>query len=86
MRGGRWSGDRACSVYAACRERLDYSMSAQGAGGVHFEHFLHVCDAGRVEAQRLVERPRLLPRVRRRAYNARGAPIKREWEAGMLMG
>ena len=72
MRGGRWSGDRACSVYAACRERLDYSMSAHGAGGVHFEHFLHVCDAGRVEAQRLVERPRLLPRVRRRAYGVQG--------------
>jgi hypothetical protein len=32
----------------------------------HLEHPGHVLDAGRVEAQRLVERRRLLPRVTRR--------------------
>eukprot|EP00964_Phaeocystis_antarctica_P062004 scaffold37095_cov57-Phaeocystis_antarctica.AAC.1 len=29
--------------------------------GAHPEHVAHVRDAGRVEAQRLVERPRVLP-------------------------
>ena len=38
--------------------------------GAHFEHGPHVRDAGRVEAQRLVERRRALPRVERRAYGA----------------
>ena len=37
-------------------------------GGAHVEHVLHVYDAGGVEAQRLVERIRDLPRVERRAY------------------
>ena len=34
---------------------------AQGAGGAHVEHGVHGRDAGRVEAQRLVERLRFLP-------------------------
>eukprot|EP00964_Phaeocystis_antarctica_P033237 scaffold18868_cov59-Phaeocystis_antarctica.AAC.2 len=29
--------------------------------GAHVEHLQHGCDAGRVEAQQLVERPRVLP-------------------------
>ena len=29
--------------------------------GAHLEHVLHICDTGRVEAQRLVERTRILP-------------------------
>eukprot|EP00964_Phaeocystis_antarctica_P091314 scaffold58545_cov57-Phaeocystis_antarctica.AAC.2 len=41
---------------------------AVSEGGAHVEHALHVLDAGRVEAQRLVERRRFLPRVERRAY------------------
>ena len=37
-------------------------------GGAHHEHVLHACDAGRVEAQRLVERRRhFLPSIERRA-------------------
>ena len=39
-------------------------------GGAHPEHGAHVRDLGRVEAQRLVERRRVLPRVERRAYGA----------------
>ena len=35
--------------------------SGQGTRGAHVKHVLHVCDAGRVEAQRLVERGRALP-------------------------
>ena len=33
----------------------------QGMRGAHIKHVLHVCDAGRVEAQRLVKRRRVLP-------------------------
>ena len=33
----------------------------QGTRGAHVEHVLHVCDLGRVEAERLVERLRGLP-------------------------
>eukprot|EP00964_Phaeocystis_antarctica_P041072 scaffold23483_cov58-Phaeocystis_antarctica.AAC.2 len=48
-------------------------------GGAHPEHVAHVRDAGGVEAQRLVERRRVLPRVERRACDAgQGAG----WEAG----
>ena len=47
-----------------------------GAGGAHVEHEVHVCDFGGVEAQRLVERRRLLPRVETRAGRGAG------WEAG----
>ena len=39
-------------------------------GGAHIEHVAHARDAGGVEAQRLVERIRILPRVERRAYGA----------------
>ena len=39
--------------------------SVQGTGGVHLEHCHHACDAGRIEVQRLVQRLRVLPRVKR---------------------
>ena len=50
-------------------------LGGQGTRGAHFEHVTRVCDAGRVEAQRLVERHRMLPgRNEKRAYDAgRGA-------------
>eukprot|EP00964_Phaeocystis_antarctica_P079779 scaffold49742_cov60-Phaeocystis_antarctica.AAC.5 len=54
--------------------RRTTAAQAAARGGAHVEHEPHVCDAGRVEAQRLVERRRALPRVERRAYRAgRGA-------------
>ena len=47
-------------------------VSGQGTrGGAHREHVAHVRDAGGVEAQRLVERRRFLPRIERRACGAR---------------
>ena len=54
--------------------------------GAHKEHGSKVCDARHVEAQRLVERRRVLPSVERRAYGAgarcgmgggRGATVQR---------
>ena len=35
--------------------------AGQGTRGAHCEHLVHVRDAGGVEAERLVERPRDLP-------------------------
>ena len=43
---------------------------AQGTRGAHFEHVGHGYEAGGIEAQRLVERQRALPRVESRAYGA----------------
>ena len=51
----------------------------QGMRGAHGEHAAHVLDTGRVEAQRLVKHPRVLPRVERRAY---GAGQGAGWGAG----
>eukprot|EP00964_Phaeocystis_antarctica_P011003 scaffold6041_cov54-Phaeocystis_antarctica.AAC.3 len=66
------AGDRgARSVQERARLQIGKSRAR---GGAHEEHGAHGCDAGRVEAQRLVERPRELPRVERRARDAgRGA-------------
>jgi len=47
-------------------------VSGHGTPEAHVEHVAHVCDAGRVEAERLVERRRALPRVKRTAYAVRG--------------
>ena len=52
-----------------------------GTRVAHPKHVLHDCDLGRVEAQRLVERRRALPRVERRAYGA-GRAAGREAEDG----
>ena len=63
-RRGRRS--RACTVEA----RLQ--IGGRARGGAHEEHIVHACDLGRIEAERLVERIRILPRVERRAYTVRG--------------
>ena len=64
------------AAQAACTgmTRLKEGFGPQGMRGAHPEHEAHVRDAGRVPAQRLVERPRGLPRVERTACDAgRGA-------------
>ena len=57
--GGRGRG--AGAAQAARTGRAQLEVGGQGTRGAHPEHVLHVRDAGRVEAQRLVERRRLLP-------------------------
>ena len=56
----------------------------QGTRGAHVKHGLHGCDAGRIEAQRLVERRRRLPR--RKGSIGRGATCgsggERAWGGG----
>eukprot|EP00964_Phaeocystis_antarctica_P103349 scaffold68639_cov42-Phaeocystis_antarctica.AAC.1 len=50
--------------------RARLQIGSRARRGAHVEHVAHVRDAGGVEAQRLVERRRGLPRVERRAYGA----------------
>eukprot|EP00964_Phaeocystis_antarctica_P164120 scaffold141612_cov127-Phaeocystis_antarctica.AAC.2 len=50
--------------------RARLQIGGRARGGAHVEHGVHVCDAGGVEAQRLVERRRALPRAEGRAYGA----------------
>ena len=73
MRGGRRGAAKGRRPrMQRAREGLT-GVWAQGTGGVHLEHFLHGRDAGRVEAQRLVERLRFLP-SRKGVYDARRSP------------
>ena len=45
-------------------------VGGQGTRGAHLEHDAHLYDLGRVEAERLVERPRALPSRNGGAYDA----------------
>ena len=66
----RREGSAVAAARAACRSRAGLEwLGHRARGGAHVEHALHGCDAGRVEAQRLVERRGLLP-SERRAYDA----------------
>ena len=56
---GRWRRKRHA------RGGTDSRLGGQGTRGAHFEHGAHVRDAGRIEAQRLVERVRTLPSPRK---------------------
>eukprot|EP00964_Phaeocystis_antarctica_P118753 scaffold82504_cov48-Phaeocystis_antarctica.AAC.2 len=67
---GQQTGATASAVQAACRRGARVQIRGRARGGAHLEHAVHVYDAGGVEAQRLVERRRGLPRVERRAYGA----------------
>ena len=55
--GGRWRKQQECP---------DCGGRGQGTRGAHLKHVPHVCDAGRVEAQRLVERRSPLPSNKRK--------------------
>ena len=65
--GCRGSGGGASSV----QERPRLWGLRVGRCGAHVEHGLHSRDAGRVEAQRLVERRRALPRKKKK-HSQRG--------------
>ena len=70
MRRATQGGGRREGVWGACGGRWRCTQRARRSrldiGHAHLEHPAHARDAGRVEAQRLVERRRLLPRVTRR--------------------
>eukprot|EP00964_Phaeocystis_antarctica_P116987 scaffold80854_cov54-Phaeocystis_antarctica.AAC.1 len=68
--GREAGGRRVTAVQAACRGEGSTAVSGARHGGAHPEHAVHAHDARGVEAQRLVERRRTLPRVERRPYCA----------------
>ena len=53
-----------------------------GTRGAHVKHVPHVCDVGRVEAQRLIERRRALRSKRRAQHRRRGDMRARRREGG----
>jgi len=60
MRARRWEGGGVAVVQAAgLKDQL--VSGGRTRAEPHLEHVLHVCDAGRVETQRLVECWRVLP-------------------------
>ena len=63
--------------------RARLQIGGRARGGAHVEHAAHGGDAGGVEAQRLVERRRVLPRVKKEACGAgRGIRVGRREAAG----
>ena len=62
---------RATAAHAACGDGIDCRLGGRARGGAHVQHAAHVRDAGGVEAQRLIERRRGLPRVEKRAWSVR---------------
>ena len=60
-RARRREGREAAAAHAACTGRARLKAGGQGMRGAHVEHVVHGRDAGRDEAQRLVERRRGLP-------------------------
>ena len=65
----------------------NYRIGATGharSTRAHPKHLAHACDLGRVEAQRLVERRRVLP-SRKTAYDA-GREARRAWGSGGASG
>ena len=66
-------GERAVGRGRRRKPRCREGLSAGGRGeGTHIKHVVHGCDFGRVEAQRLVEGLRALPRVARGFFDAGG--------------
>ena len=84
-------GRRACGVVAAHTRGMHgedgptQGLRAKGTRGAHEEHAVHVCDAGGVEAQRLVEGRRLLP-SRRGGHAMRGGEVRAGRREGLWCG
>ena len=71
--GGRaWAGSSAHERYARGEGPAVEAWGAKGMRGAHREHAAHGCDARRIEAERLVERRRALPRVASRGVRGAG--------------
>eukprot|EP00964_Phaeocystis_antarctica_P028390 scaffold16009_cov32-Phaeocystis_antarctica.AAC.1 len=81
MRAERRKRRGAATAHAACRREPEWGSVGQCTRGAHIEHAAHVCDAGRVETQRLVERRRGLPsrKERIRCWRHVGWEAERAW-------
>ena len=83
----RRKGHGAGAVQAACTRMARQKAGAEGTGGAHKEHGVHVRDLGRVEAQRLVERRRVLPsRKEGMRCGVKCGPGERAWGGGGASG
>ena len=66
---GQETGGRGGGSISDAQRGPDWGVGGTGRRGAHVKHVPHVRDVGRVEAQRLVERIRALPRVQRQAQH-----------------
>eukprot|EP00964_Phaeocystis_antarctica_P014599 scaffold8064_cov24-Phaeocystis_antarctica.AAC.1 len=78
-RGGKGVG--VAAAHAACRRGPEWGSVGRGTRGAHKKHPAQRCDAGRVEAQRLVERRRVLPSRKEgiRCWRHAGREAARAW-------
>jgi len=58
---GQETEGRGCGGLSAVQHGPDWGVGGMGRRGARLKHVPHARDAGRVEAQRLVERSRVLP-------------------------
>ena len=58
---GTGEGRGVTVAQVVCMGKVRVDIGRKAAGGAHLKHAAHGRDAGRVEAQRLVERRRVLP-------------------------
>eukprot|EP00964_Phaeocystis_antarctica_P013482 scaffold7382_cov62-Phaeocystis_antarctica.AAC.1 len=65
------AGDRGAR---GVQGRARVQIGSRARGGAHAEHGAHACDAGGVEAQRLVERPRVVEHLVH-VRDAGGVPV-----------
>ena len=81
MRVERRKGRGAAAAHAACRRGPEWGSVGRGTRAAHIKHLVHGCDAERVEAQRLVERRRGLPRRKEGIRGGRhaGREAERAW-------
>jgi len=66
---GQETGGRGGGSISDAQRGPDWGVGGTGRRGAHVKHVPHVRDVGRVEAQRLVERIRALPRFQRQAQH-----------------
>ena len=64
------------------RRRQAACKDIGGTGGAHVEHVRHILDAGGVEAQRLVERPRVLPSRKQGMRCGASCASRKAWKLG----
>eukprot|EP00964_Phaeocystis_antarctica_P005388 scaffold2947_cov67-Phaeocystis_antarctica.AAC.5 len=80
VRAGRREGrERRRRKRRAGKGATHKAEGGRAWGGAHVEHAGHVCDTGRVKAQRLVKRLRVLPRVEKKRGAGRGMRIRERW-------
>ena len=90
MRGERALGDGSASGVDG--EGPTQGCGGQGTRGAHVEHAVHVRDLGSVEAERVVERPRVLPSrkegrtMRSEVWAGRREDMGRRWRTSGMHG